>query len=213
MNRATTTVDTVAAALRSGLHQGRWAPGTALRQEDLAAELGVSRIPVREALTRLQAEGLVVIEPNRGAFVPMLTAPEVEEIFDLRLLLETDALRHAIPRHTPRSLRHLDALQRELDVEEEPGAWLASDTAFHAALYAPSGRRRTLETIAALRAAVSRFYLGHLSPSTRRAAWNDEHHALLAAVGAADVDRATAVLTQHLRATAATARAALEAER
>ena len=213
MKRGTTTVDTVAAALRTGLHQGRWGPGTALRQEDLAAELGVSRIPVREALTRLHAEGLIVIEPNRGAFVPVLTAPEVEEIFDLRLLLESDALRHAIPRHTPRSLRHLGAIQRELDAEEEPAPWLASDTAFHAALYAPSGRRRTLEMIAALRAAVARFYLGHLSPSARRADWNEEHHALLAAVAAGDADRAVAVLAQHLRATAATALAALERER
>jgi DNA-binding GntR family transcriptional regulator len=213
MKRAATTADSVAAALRAGLHQGRWAPGTALRQEDLAAELGVSRIPVREALTRLQAEGLVVVEPNRGAFVPVLTGPEVEEIFDLRMLLETDALRHAVPRHTARSLRQLDAIQRELDAEEEPAPWLASDTAFHAALYAPSGRRRTLEMIAALRAAVARFYLGHLSPATRRAAWNDEHHALVAAVAAGDADRAVAVLTRHLRATAATALAALEMER
>src|SRR5688572_8830356 len=153
--KASTTVDTVAAGLRTSLHRGRWAPGTALRQEDLAAEFGVSRIPVREALTRLQAEGLIVVEANRGAFVPVLTAGEVEEIFDLRVLLETDALRHAVPRHTPRSLRQLEALQRDLDDEANPVQWLASDAAFHAALYAPSNRRRTLEAIATLRAAVA----------------------------------------------------------
>ena len=211
--KTATTVDTVATALRTALHRGRWAPGTALRQEDLAAEFGVSRIPIREALTRLQAEGLIVVEANRGAFVPILTPAEVTEIFDLRVLLETDAVRRAVPRHTPRSLRQLEALQRDLDAEDDPAQWLAGDTAFHAALYGPSERRRTLEAIAALRAAVARFYLAYLSPSTRRDGWNAEHQALIAAAAAGDADRAAAVVTQHLRATAVTALAALEAER
>src|SRR5690348_3004856 len=118
--KPSTTVDTVAAALRTALHAGRWDPGTALRQEELAAEFGVSRIPIREALTRLQAEGLIVVERNRGAYVPTLTRAEVEEFFDLRVLLETDALRHAVPRHAPRSIRQLEALQRDLDDETDP---------------------------------------------------------------------------------------------
>src|SRR5690349_4787840 len=106
---AATTVDTVANGLRAALQAGRWRPGDALRQEELAAEFGVSRIPVREALSRLQSEGLLVVEPNRGAFVPALTPADVTEIFDLRVLLETDALRRAVPGHTARSLRHLAA--------------------------------------------------------------------------------------------------------
>jgi DNA-binding GntR family transcriptional regulator len=207
------TVDGVAAALRADLHRGRWSPGTALRQEDLADEFGVSRIPVREALTRLQAEGLLVVEPNRGAFVPVLTAAEIGEIFDLRVLLEADALRHAVGRHTPRSLRQLDAIQRDLDAEDDPGEWLGSDTAFHQALYGPSARKRTLDAIATLRAAVSRFYFAYLSPSIRRDGWNAEHRALIEAVRAGDADRAVAVLTGHLRATQATALAALEQNR
>jgi DNA-binding GntR family transcriptional regulator len=210
---ALTTVDTVAQALRAGLHAGRWKPGAALRQEELAAELGVSRIPIREAFSRLQAEGLLVVEPNRGAFVPVLTVADVGEIFDLRVLLEIDALGHAVERHTPRSLRQLEAVQRELDAEDDVALWLAADGAFHDALYAPSGRRRTLEMIATLRAAVARFYRSHLSPSARREGWNDEHHALIAAVRDRDAGRAIAVLTRHLRATEATALAALEQDR
>jgi DNA-binding GntR family transcriptional regulator len=210
---AATTVDTVADALRAGLHAGRWRPGAALRQEELAAEFGVSRIPVREALSRLQAEGLLVVEPNRGAFVPILAAADVQEIFDLRVLLEGDAMRRAVAGHTPRSLRQLEAVQRELDEEDDVARWLEADAAFHAALYAPSGRRRTLEMIAALRAAVARFYRTHLAPSSRRAGWNEEHHALIAAVRDGDGDRATAVLTRHLRATEAAALAALEEAR
>lgn len=204
-----TTADTVAAALRRALHQGRWPPGAPLRQEDLAAEFGVSRIPVREALNKLQAEGLVVVEPNRGAFVARLSVSEVDEIFDLRVLLECDALRHAIPQHTPRSLRQLHALQAELDAEDDPHLWMATDAAFHEVLYAPSDRSKTLEMIAALRASVTRLYRAHLSPNTRRKGWRDEHHALLKAVGARQVDKAVAALTRHLRETQAVARAAL----
>jgi len=209
--RPATTADAVAAALRRALHQGRWAPGAALRQEELAAEFGVSRIPVREALGKLQAEGLIVVEPNRGAFVASLNAPEVDEIFDLRVLLECDALRHAIPQHTPRTLRQLHALQAELDAEDDPTQWLAADAAFHQVLYAPSGRSRTLEMIALLRASVTRLYRAHLSPHTRRKGWRDEHHLLLKAVGARQPDKAVAALTRHLRETQAAALAALRA--
>jgi DNA-binding GntR family transcriptional regulator len=208
--KAVTTADSVAAALRSALHQGRWPPGAALRQEDLAAEFGVSRIPVREALNKLQAEGLVVVQPNRGAFVADLSAAEVDEIFDLRVLLECDALRHAMARHTPRTLRQLHALQAELDAEDDPNQWLATDAAFHQVLYAPSGRTKTLEMIAVLRASVTRLYRAHLSPHSRRKGWRDEHHALLKAVAAQQADKALAALTRHLRATQAVALAALQ---
>jgi DNA-binding GntR family transcriptional regulator len=210
--RPTTTADAVAAQLRIALHQGRWAPGSPLRQEDLAAEFGVSRIPVREALNKLQAEGLIVVEPNRGAFVARLSADEVREIFDLRVLLECDALRHAIPQHTPRSLRQLAALQAELDAEDDPTLWLATDAAFHEVLYAPSARVKTLEMIALLRASVTRLYRTHLTPHTRRKGWRDEHHALLKAVGAQQEARAVAALTRHLRETEAVAIAALDAQ-
>ena len=199
----------MAAALRDALHQGRWSSGAALRQEDLAAEFGVSRIPVREALNKLQAEGLVVVQPNRGAFVASLTVADVHEVFDLRVLLECDALRHAIPQHTPRTLRQLAALQAELDAEHDPTLWLATDAAFHEVLYAPSGRGKTLQMIAVLRASVTRLYRAHLSPDSRRKGWRDEHHALLKAVAAGHVERAVAALTRHLRETEKVAVAAI----
>jgi len=208
---AATTADSVAAALRHALHQGRWVAGAPLRQEELAAEFGVSRIPVREALSKLQAEGLVVVEPNRGAFVASLSAADVREVFDLRVLLECDALCHAIPRHTPRTLRQLAALQAELDAEDDPGLWLATDAAFHEVLYAPSGRSKTLEMIAMLRASVTRLYRARLTPHTRRKGWRDEHHVLLKAAAAGQVERAVAALTRHLRETEKVALAAVAA--
>ncbi len=204
-----TTALALAAALRGALSEGRWPPGAALRQADLAAEYGVSRIPVREALNLLQAEGLVVIEPNRGAFVASHTAAELEEIFDLRALLEAETLRLALPRHNPASLRKLEAIQRELDFATDPADWLRLDRAFHEALYAPSARPRNLALIAGLRRSVERFYAARLSPESRREGWNDEHQQLIEAVRSNDAKAAITLLHQHLRETRKTALASL----
>jgi DNA-binding GntR family transcriptional regulator len=195
----------ILAALRAAITSGSLPPGAVLRQVDLAEEFGVSRIPVREALQALQSEGLVLIEPNRGAFVASYSAAQLCEMFDLRVMLEIDALQHAIPQHTERSLRRLEAVQRELDCEDQPREWIRLDRTFHDELYGPSARARTLELIAGLRGAVERFYLAHLTPDTGRVAWNDEHQQLIAAVRARDIDTASAILIVHLRQTQQTA--------
>jgi DNA-binding GntR family transcriptional regulator len=205
-----TSGNTILSALRAAITTGTLAPGAVLRQADLALEFGVSRIPVRDALQVLQAEGLVRIEPNRGAFVCTYSSAELTEIYDLRVMLETSALHHAIPAHTERSLRRLAAIQRELDDEDLPAEWLRLDRAFHEELYGPCARPRTLELIAGLRGAVERFSLAHLGPDTRRPEWNDEHQQLMAAVRAHDSDLAATILTAHLRETQRTALAALD---
>lgn len=191
----------ILAALRADISSGKLAPGAVLRQAELAEQFGTSRIPVREALNSLQAEGLVQIEPNRGAYVTTLGADELHELFDLRVLLETDLLRRAVPLHTERTLRRLESVQHELDGETEPLEWLRLDRAFHDGLYAPSGRPRSLQMVASLRAAVERFYLAQLGPEARRPGWNDEHQRLIALVRAGDADGACAKLEGHLRET------------
>lgn len=198
----------ILAALRASITSGSLPPGAVLRQADLAEEFGVSRIPVREALQALQSEGLVLIEPNRGAFVASYSAAQLCEMFDLRVMLEVDALRHAIAQHTERSLRRLEAVQRELDCEDQPHEWIRLDRTFHNELYSPSERARTLQLIAGLRDSVERFCLVHLGPETRRTGWNDEHQQLIAAVRAGDIDTACSILIEHLRQTQQSALAA-----
>jgi DNA-binding GntR family transcriptional regulator len=206
-----TSGNTILSALRTAITTGTLAPGAVLRQAELAIEFGVSRIPVRDALQALQAEGLVRIEPNRGAFVCTFSSAELTEIYDLRVMLETSALRYAIPAHTERSLRRLAAIQCELDDEDLPAEWVRLDRAFHEELYGPCARPRTLELIASLRGAVERFSLAHLGPDARRPEWNDEHQQLLAAVRAQNIDSAIAILTAHLRQTQLSALTALGA--
>ncbi len=98
--------ETLVDALREAILTGRYAPGARLVQDDLAAAFGVSRIPLREALRRLEGEGLVVISPNRGAIVRPLAPKDVVDLYDLRLALESLAIRRAAERFA--DLRAID---------------------------------------------------------------------------------------------------------
>lgn len=208
--KPTSTAMILADALRADINRGRWKPGHSLRQDDLAEAYKVSRIPVREALALLQSEGLINIEPHRGARIAALSDKDIREIFDLRVLLEGEAVVAATPSHTPRTLRILQRWQDDLAAEDEPVAWIATDRAFHEALYEPAGKPRLLNLIRQLRTPVERYGLAALSPDSRREGWDDEHRALLAAVAANEPSRAAAILTDHLRQTETAILAALE---
>ena len=95
------TVEQIREALVGAMLRGEYPPGTWLRQDEIALRLGVSKIPVREALQRLAAGGLLRFEPQRGARVPVLTGVEAEEIFELRLAVEPRLLARSIPHLTP----------------------------------------------------------------------------------------------------------------
>src|SRR6266704_663870 len=124
------TVDRVEQRVRRGLLRGDYPPGTWLRQDDLAAELGVSKIPVREALQRLAAASLVTFEPNRGALVRPLTAADAEEIFALRRAVEPELLQRAIARQTI-----VDLATAELALASKDHTLPEANWQFHRALY------------------------------------------------------------------------------
>src|SRR3982751_3291639 len=96
--RYSTTPDLIAESLRDEILRGEIPAGQPLRQEELAERFGVSRLPVRDALLRLEAQGLVHVFPNRGAFVISLSADDVREVYEMRVLLEGDMLERAVPR-------------------------------------------------------------------------------------------------------------------
>nr|WP_245727980.1 GntR family transcriptional regulator [Streptomyces vietnamensis] len=138
-------VDRAEALLRARIHSGAYAQGARLRERELSETLGVSRIPVREALVRLAAEGLVVLSPRRGASVRRLTLRDVDELFDLRLSLEVFAARRAAE-IAARGGEH-PALQRIMDQAEEATRRdsaddiAAANTAFHAEIVTMTGNR------------------------------------------------------------------------
>jgi DNA-binding GntR family transcriptional regulator len=211
VRRYPTTPDLIADALRADIQRGAVAPGDALRQEELAHRFGVSRLPVRDALLRLEAEGLVTVYPNRGAYVTALSAGEVREIYDLRILLEGDAIERAVPRVTPAHWRAIDAARAAAAEGADGPEWAALDRAFHLALYAPAGRPRQLALIESLRGTVDRYWSAYAALPSRTPEWLRDHDRIVAACRAADPAAARRLLTDHLGRAAEVVVARLEA--
>ena len=168
--------------MRSRIVAGIMAPETSVRQDALAAELGVSKIPVREALARLEQDGLIVSQANRGFFVAPLSAEEAYDVFGLRLKIEPDAVAWACDRAGPedhaRARRALDALNAAIAAHTPDIG--ACNRAFHLSLVRPGERQVTLQIVERLHVLAERYVIKHLEPSSRNARAEAEHEALLA---------------------------------
>jgi DNA-binding GntR family transcriptional regulator len=187
------TAERVEQHIREGFLRGDYPPGTWLRQDELASELGVSKIPVREALQRLAAASLVTIEPNRGALVRPLTAGDADEIFALRQAIEPKLLARAVGRHSPVDLAIAELALTSPSLPLTQANWL-----FHRALYQPAGWPRALATAETLHMAVAPYVLLYSDSLGGGAHSDEEHRALLASCRAADTRAATRVLREHL---------------
>lgn len=197
--RYATTPDLIAESLRDEILRGVIPPGAPLRQEELADRFAVSRIPVRDALLRLEAQGLVHVYPNRGAFVISLSADEVREIFEMRLLLEGDMLERAVPRMSADDWRRIDAAHAESVRTAGTDEWVEGDWRLHRALYEPATRPRQLATIEQLRSTVARYWTAREALPSRTPEWLADHDAILAACRARASVAARRRLEDHLR--------------
>ena len=148
-----TAVELVVDELRDRILSGAIPPGSALRQELLAEELGVSRLPVREAIRQLSAEGLIDMIPHRGAYVSMLSRAEVQEFFDIRLRLEPWLLRLAVSRHRPEDLDGAARIVAQMD-SAEPEQWGRLNWQLHEQLYRAAQRPAALAMVRAQRSGV-----------------------------------------------------------
>lgn len=202
MTRNRKTPDTspgwVAKQLREGILKGEYPGGTALRQEELASSLGVSRMPVREALRQLAAEGLLILYPHRGAVVAELSSAELEEIYQMRSVLEPLALRLAIPKLSKGQLGQAEDALDEAEGESDGGRLSELNWAFHAALYQPADRPRLLSTIQNLHLNVDRYMRVILTLMSHREQSNQEHRRLLEACRTRDMKKASSLLEQHI---------------
>ncbi|HUZ62123.1 MAG TPA: GntR family transcriptional regulator [Acetobacteraceae bacterium] len=200
----TTVAMRVADMLRERILSAALPEGAQLRQEVLAAELGVSRIPLREAFRRLEAEGLLTIIPHRGAVVSAPSLEEISELFDLRAMLEPDLVLYAIPRISAAELAaagRILADYRAALARCDVGAWGTLNTQFHLALYQPSGRVRSLTLVQGLLDQTDRYTRMQLllTGGKGQARAQREHEALLAACRARNAPRAAALLEAHVR--------------
>src|SRR4051812_19263611 len=128
------TVDAVTQTLRQAILRGSLASGQILRQESIATQLGVSRLPVREAIRQLNSEGLVQVTAHRGAVVVALSADDIREIYDIRVGLETTALRLALPHLSPAILRRAATGMQEIEAATEAGGGGGKKWVFHITL-------------------------------------------------------------------------------
>ncbi len=196
--QAQSTPDVVAHVLREAILRGFYDAGQPLRQDEIATTLQVSKIPVREALRRLEAEGLVVFHANRGAIVAPLNPAEAQEIAEIRIALETLALRLALPNLTPRDLRHARGVLDDLDSEQDSAQWGALNREFHQTLYTPALRPQLLALIVTQHRRFDRYMRMVLDTMRHQQASQAQHRALLAACEGHDTTTATQILEQHI---------------
>lgn len=182
--------------IKEAILDGTLPPGMKLRQETLAESIGISRLPIRSALIQLEADGLVEFHARRGAMVRALSAREASEVYNLRVLLEKEALKLAMAELTPQSLDTLRALAVVADGIEEGGDFVEARTAFYAALYGSHERPLLWEMISQLRLKLGRYVLGW-----RLVVDNGHQHSheeLVDIVATGNVEEALAVLEHHL---------------
>lgn len=188
------TVDRVERSVIDDLLRGVLVPGTRIRQDALAADLGVSKIPVREALQRLSAVGLLQFETNRGATIPALSVAEAVENSALRAAIEVQLLRQAIP-----NLTIVDLAEAELALSNTGMGVTESNWAFHRAVYRASGWTRGLAIVEILHAAMAPYVLLYVESLGGAQDSDAEHAALLGACRSGDVEVAVGLLEDHLR--------------
>jgi DNA-binding GntR family transcriptional regulator len=195
--RATAAAD----ELRRRILEGEYPAGMPLRQAILAEELGISRIPFREALILLEAEGLVQMEAHKGAVVAGFSPEEIVELFEFRALLEPALLEKSAPRLTETDYDELDAILREYSEElrtRNPGRWGALNTALHSVLYRRAGSPRMLATVDQLLQSTDRFARMQLYYTDGRERAEREHLEIVTECRAGNVKKAARLLRSHI---------------
>jgi len=197
LQRQTTTARVVA-LLRDQILSGALPEGMQLRQEKLASELGVSRVPIREALCQLEAEGLVTQESHKGAVVSGLSIDDLEEAYEIRARLETWLLELSMPLLTQQHYARAEELLAEMEANQQDEHWSSLNWRFHAALYAPANRPQTLELIRKLYLNAYRHFPLPIRLTGGRDRMHREHQLLLDLCRQGDVERAKDHLEQHI---------------
>jgi DNA-binding GntR family transcriptional regulator len=196
----------IADTLRSAILDGSFLPGERIRQEDVAAKSGASRIPVREALRVLHSEGLVTLVANSGAWVTRRSLSECAELYQIRERLEPLLLRASMPCLDAVALARLDQLAAEMEgTDGDVDAFLRADREFHLGSYAAAAGTETWQIIARMWNSTQHYRREFTRLSGGRsdgmAITHLEHRLLLDCVGRGDADDAERVLVTHIRRT------------
>ena len=199
----TSLTSVVAEKLREKIVQGEIQEGEQLRQDAIAQEFAVSRIPVREALRQLEVEGLITIVPHRGAVVSLLSCDEIEELFEIRAILEPEVLRASIPNLKEADFEKAEqiletydaALRNEGDISE----WGRLNWQFHSTLYAGANRPQFMNVIRTINYNGERYIRLQLYLTRALERARKEHHMLLGFSKKRNIQDACELLARHIR--------------
>lgn len=196
-----TRAEAAADELRRRILDGVYPGGMQLRQAQLAEELGISRIPFREALVQLEAEGLVTTVPHKGSIVAEVSAEDVEEQFAFRALLEPELLRISAPRLNASDFARLHEILQQYSAElrsQDASRWGALNTELHALLLGRADRPRMMAVAAQLLQSTDRFTRMQLLLTDGRERAEEEHGELVRLCEAGQFDDAAKVLRRHI---------------
>jgi DNA-binding GntR family transcriptional regulator len=194
----------VSRRLRDAIVGGRYAPGERLRQEEIASEMGISRVPVREALRQLETEGLVTLAPHAGATVAQLDPHELDEIYAIRIALEPMLIAESAARLDADQIGHLRGLVAEIEASvETPEHWLDLDRRFHVASFAAAPMPQARELAEGFWNRTQHYRRAHVLGMTREdlGVVHLEHRLILDALERRNGEDAGAALRTHLRRT------------
>lgn len=197
------TSQRIATALKDAILAGEIPPGEWLRQDEIAARFGASRLPVREALRILESEGLAVLSPNRGAKVPELSLREVNTYYRMRERLEPLTLIESLEHITGTQIARMEEIQHEIELNTDVSRFLVLDREFHMTSYAACPSEMLLATTVRLWNSTQHYRRAFmlLAGHDRATVVNAEHRLLLDAVGRRDPEDAERFLVGHIRRT------------
>jgi DNA-binding GntR family transcriptional regulator len=199
-----TSQERVVALLRRAILSGEFPPGTRLTQNQLAERMAASTSPVREAVRQLASEGLLRIAPNTSVTVAIPTADEIEDVYELLLILEPLAMRRAAAQFTRRDAAGPEeVLQQMALVADDVGQWSILNSEFHDRLTVASGSKHLADVLRTLRRIGALYVSASLQAPNRMRESESEHLEILARVCSGDVDAAAELARQHLISTLA----------
>ncbi|WP_287883830.1 MULTISPECIES: GntR family transcriptional regulator [Paracoccus] len=198
LGQAPTASDIILKFIRDSIADGSLDEGEPIRQDDVARMFNVSKIPVREALKRLEAEGLVEFQRNKGAIVTSVSEPEIAQIFETRAILESNAIRLSVPHMTPETFTDAEAFCDAFAKETDVAQWSALNWQFHSRLYLDAQRPFLVRTIRSVNDRLERYLRIQLALSHGQGTADREHREILAACRAGDAEKAGKLVYDHI---------------
>jgi DNA-binding GntR family transcriptional regulator len=198
LNERRTAAEHVAHCLRTAIQSGRLQEGVELNQVALAVHFQVSRVPIREALRALEAEGWITARAHHKAAVLGISADRVRQIFEVRALLEAHLISKVIRRIGKEQLQNLTALCDAMDEMDEHDEWVAANRKFHRILLETSGAGMIVDLVEQLISQVERYLRLSGAGPRRQGQAGAEHRAILDAVARRQVGKARSLLRSHI---------------